>query len=166
MATTLPNTGAVIPAMTEPADQAVNNAAFTAIDTAIGAIDTAGGAHLAETVSQTINVNRDVSLTGTQRIASLKKPKAIIVTSTTAGTKKMSIGSFANSAQRCLYQVNDTGTYASGGYGIIIADTSANRSFGHINNVTDTGFDIVWSHGGVGATGTAELVFTIMYHGE
>lgn len=37
MATTLPNTGAVIPAMTEPADQAVNNAAFTAIDTAIGA---------------------------------------------------------------------------------------------------------------------------------
>lgn len=38
MATTLPNTGAVIPAMTEPADQAVNNAAFTAIDTAIGGL--------------------------------------------------------------------------------------------------------------------------------
>ena len=37
MATTLPNTGAVIPAMTEPADQAVNNAAFAAIDTAVGA---------------------------------------------------------------------------------------------------------------------------------
>ena len=44
MATTLPNTGAIIPAMTEPADQAVNNAAFTAIDTAIGA-------HLAEYVT-------------------------------------------------------------------------------------------------------------------
>ena len=41
MATTLPNTGAVIPAMTEPADQAVNNAAFTAIDTAIGGVWTA-----------------------------------------------------------------------------------------------------------------------------
>ena len=39
MATTLPNTGAIIPAMTEPADQEVNNAAFTAIDTAVGAID-------------------------------------------------------------------------------------------------------------------------------
>ena len=45
MATTLPNTGAVIPAMTEPADQAVNNAAFTAIDAAVGA-------HLAEMTTQ------------------------------------------------------------------------------------------------------------------
>ena len=36
MATTLPNTGAVIPAMAEPADQAVNNAAFTAIDETMG----------------------------------------------------------------------------------------------------------------------------------
>ena len=38
MATTLPNTGAIIPAMTEAPDQAVNNAAFTAIDAAIGGI--------------------------------------------------------------------------------------------------------------------------------
>jgi hypothetical protein len=42
MATTLPNTGAIIPAMTEPADQAVNNAAFTAIDAAIGGIIESG----------------------------------------------------------------------------------------------------------------------------
>ena len=39
MATTLPNTGAVIPATGEKPDQAVNNAAFTAIDTAIGQRD-------------------------------------------------------------------------------------------------------------------------------
>ena len=48
MATTLPNTGAVIPAMTEPADQAVNSAAFTAIDTKIGA-------HLAESAHKHIS---------------------------------------------------------------------------------------------------------------
>ena len=36
MATTLPNTGAVIPATGEKPDQAVNNAAFTKIDTKIG----------------------------------------------------------------------------------------------------------------------------------
>lgn len=34
MATTLPNTGAIIPATGEKPDQAINNAAFTAIDTA------------------------------------------------------------------------------------------------------------------------------------
>ena len=44
MATTLPNTGAIIPAMTEPADQAVNNAAFTAIDAKTALIDAAIGA--------------------------------------------------------------------------------------------------------------------------
>ena len=43
MATTLPNTGAVIPAMTEQADQAVNNAAFAAIDTKIGKLLNSGG---------------------------------------------------------------------------------------------------------------------------
>ena len=42
MATTLPNTGAVIPAMTDPADQEVNNAAFTAIDTKIGGLIESG----------------------------------------------------------------------------------------------------------------------------
>lgn len=42
MATTLPNTGAIIPAMTEAPDQAVNNAAFTAIDAAIGGIIESG----------------------------------------------------------------------------------------------------------------------------
>ena len=45
MATTLPNTGAIIPAMTEAPDQAVNNAAFTAIDAAIAS-------HLADDVTQ------------------------------------------------------------------------------------------------------------------
>ena len=42
MATTLPNTGAVIPAMAEAPDQAVNNAAFTAIDTKSGGMIESG----------------------------------------------------------------------------------------------------------------------------
>lgn len=48
MATTLPNTGAIIPAMTEAPDQAVNNAAFTAIDAKIGA-------HLAESATDNVH---------------------------------------------------------------------------------------------------------------
>lgn len=47
MATTLPSTGAIIPEMTEAPDQAVNNAAFTAIDAAIAS-------HLAESASKHI----------------------------------------------------------------------------------------------------------------
>ena len=54
MATTLPNTGAIIPAMTEPADQAVNNAAFTAIDTKMGA-------HLAESATDNVHGLKDRS---------------------------------------------------------------------------------------------------------
>ena len=42
MATTLPNTGAVIPATGEKPDQAVNNAAFAAMDVAIGGIIESG----------------------------------------------------------------------------------------------------------------------------
>ena len=52
MATTLPNTGAIIPAMTEPADQAINNEAFTAIDTKIGKLLNNGG-----TLTGAINFN-------------------------------------------------------------------------------------------------------------
>ena len=133
----------------------------TNVETALAEVMGDLNTHKAESMSQMINNTRDVSLIGTQRIATVKKPKMIIATGNVAGTKKMSIGT----VNRCLYQFGDTGNYASGGFAVIIADTGANRTFGLINNVTNTGFDIVWSHGGTGATGTAELIFTIMYHG-
>lgn len=127
-------------------------------------------AHQAETVSQVINTNRDMSLVGVQTITSApgKKIKSITALCAVNGSKKMSIGVYSPNNGYVIYLMPTTGIFAVGApYIVVISnDDTTNRTRGQITAVREGSFDITWDHSGTGATGTPTLSFLVQYHGE
>lgn len=122
--------------------------------------------HKADFVSQTRNVTRDMSLTGIQTISSLLgKPKAIHILANVGNAKKMCVGFWSSSGLHVsIYSDSSNGNYLNSN-AIMIADNVSNRTQGVIKNVTNNSFDIDWTHYGTGATGTANMMFLVTYHG-
>ena len=138
---------------------------FTTIKDAHNGLETNLETHKAENVSQTIMINRDVTLTGIQTITTTNKAKAITILANISGTKKSSFGLCVGTNQKATYSYPPDGNFSSGGIGIILANSSTDRTYGTIQNITATSFDINWTHSGTGATGTGELTLLIQYHG-
>lgn len=111
--------------------------------------------------------SRDLSLTGTQKIATSKKPKSIILQSVvTQAVGKKSWGLVSRTKNYCLLDFNNStaNTFANNlNYSIAILNTSANRTFGAVTLFEDDGFTITWSHLGTGATGTADITYMAIY---
>jgi len=124
-------------------------------------------AHLTETVSETIVVARDVTVTGAQVVSGFsKKPKRVDVLASVLNTKKMSIGARSINRQNCFYSAQN-GYVGDWNVSISIAeDTGSAISLGSIAFNSDNTITINWTKVGVGATGTANIAITAHYHGK
>lgn len=140
----------------------------TSLEEQINDLDAEVVAHKAENTSEIVVLSRDVSVTGIQTttLNNDKIPKSIFAFSVVQLTKKQSAGQAIQGSQNCLYSIGDNGNFTNGGVGIAIADTSGNRTFGSIQNIKKGSFDINWTHTGTGGTGTVQIRFLILYHGE
>lgn len=121
-------------------------------------------AHLAETVSETLVATRDMSLAGTQTIATQKKAKAINIVAVKQDNTSKSWGFWSPSSQYSYAsQADNVASIATNA--IRIGASGAERISGIISNVTNTGFNIDWTKTG-NPTGTLNIIMQVDYHGE
>lgn len=136
------------------------------VQDAIDEVDTNLKTHQAETMSQVIAISRDISITGTQTIETQKKAKAISVIATSQSSNlPKSWGFWAQDNTQFVAVSYGNGNGAVRTDAIVIGESAGTRAEGKIQNVTDHGFDIVWTKTG-SPTGTISLLFHIFYHGE
>jgi hypothetical protein len=101
--------------------------------------------HKAETVSNEVGVSRDISLTGVQTVSLPFKAKSIIAL-VVMPTKSFSWGIWAeNNVQRCITMANSNGNAGLGTSIIKIDIDGTNYATGTIQNVTASGFEILWA---------------------
>lgn len=122
--------------------------------------------HLAEIVSQSIKVTRDASVLGVQQIVTSKKAKIIFIRANIAGTKMFSMGVFTPTRQSSTYSDGTSANWFEYGMAIAIQPSGGNYVEGEIQNITETGFEILWSKVGSGVAGTIQIAMDLLYHGE
>jgi hypothetical protein len=125
---------------------------------------TASDAHMAETVSYGIAVTRDISVTGVQTVTVPFKAKSISVNFLIPATKVGGSGMWSeNEFQRAYGSRNSDGIISSFISAIGLAIDVSNYATGTIQNVTETGFEILWAKTGA-PTGTATLYIQANTH--
>lgn len=126
--------------------------------------------HLADNVSELIDISRDLSLNGEQ-IISLSKgktPKAIYALVTNASLDTWSNGFCdENRNQACIYKFKDDNRVARySGYLIALsADTTANRKRASVSSMNANQLVLNWSNVGTGVIDTGNIQLLVMYHG-
>ena len=119
--------------------------------------------HMAENVSQLIEVVRDVSISGVQTISLPFKPKSLICIASIELQKAFSIGFWAeNNAQFVKSICLDTPDNYKSPFIIYLRNTSG-YILAEVQNVTETGFEINWG-ASTGITGTATLFILASTH--
>ena len=120
--------------------------------------------HKAESVTQAIFAQRNLTLTGVQTInvQSGRTPKHIMINSIVNNTSKQSV----KLGNISTYQRGDGAVRLTATQAIVMADTSPNRTLGQITNIRAGAFDITWTHAatGTGATGTVDMDILVIYH--
>ncbi|ABR46666.1 hypothetical protein Amet_4343 [Alkaliphilus metalliredigens QYMF] len=127
------------------------------------------GSHVAESVSEVIDFQRDASILGTQHIATPRKPKGITLYANITGQATISIGFFGQiGAQKSFYSGSGSGIWRpyTGSAILISQGDTTNRLSGNIRNVENDGFDILWSQVSGANTGTITITAMVVYHGE
>jgi hypothetical protein len=121
--------------------------------------------HLAEAVSYVLTVTRDISLTGVQTITLPFLAKSIRVIAVVPTTKATSEGFWSQSGvQNGMHQIADTSSYNPlNSYAIVMRPDASNYSYGAIQNVIATGFEILWAKAGT-PTGTATIIIQANTH--
>lgn len=110
---------------------------------------------------------RDLSLTGTQKITTAKKPKALILQATVnENVGKTSWGLVSRTKNYCLFDFHNSIPNViaqNSSYSIIILNTGANRTYGAVTLFEDDGFTVTWTHKGTGATGLVGVNYMVIY---
>lgn len=124
--------------------------------------------HLADTVTESLTLIRDLALTGQQTIAlaTNKMPKRINISASMHGTPRLSIGSWTNGTGQCQFEF-DIGKWSGTTSAIVrLTDTdpNINRVNGIISSVQNGSFVINWTKDGAGITGNAFLIIDVLYH--
>lgn len=123
--------------------------------------------HLTSTVSMTIALSRDLTLTGVQTTGALPfLPKTLLVDTVVPNTKKMSFGKVGQNSQHTVYQLSDGNWLPSSSEAIAISDSLGNITFGTITINVNKTLSINWTKVGTGATGTADIKILAIGHGE
>ncbi|WP_313636729.1 hypothetical protein [Paenibacillus sp.] len=122
--------------------------------------------HKTERISHLVSITRDLSLTGTQKVSTFIKPKALIINACGLNApNKRSDGMYTEDGLQSALVVKSTGSIVKVTPAIFITnDDGTNATIGTIGNSTDTSFDIVWTKNGTGATGSAEINFMLISH--
>lgn len=143
-------------------------AARQQFQTLLNQIRDAINAHLADTVTESLTLIRDLALTGQQTIAlaTNKMPKRINISASMHGTPRLSIGSWTNGTGQCQFEF-DIGKWSGTASAIVrLTDTdpNINRVNGIISSVQNGSFVINWTKDGAGITGNAFLIIDVLYH--
>lgn len=145
--------------------QTMLNDNFDKIDADKKVQDDVLASHLAETVTQSFAINRDVSITGDQIVTGFtKKPKRLDFRISIYGTKKMSIGTWAQNGTIAI-GINGEGNSISSYNAIIIEDSVGNYSVAGVTVNDDKTITLNWSKFGTGGTGNAVIHIVAHYHG-
>lgn len=121
--------------------------------------------HKAETVTQSLSVNRDLSIAGDQIVSGFTNiPKRIDVLASVESSKTHSIGNVSQNEQRVLLVFND-GTASISSGAIDLGENATNHTRGEITINNDNTITIKWIKAGTGGTGTAILRVIAHYHG-
>lgn len=120
--------------------------------------------HLAETVSQSVWIVRDISVMGTQTVSGFtEKPKRLDVIAVVANSKKWSSGNLSGSNQYAMSQLGDANMNGNA-YSIVIGETSTNYTTGSIVINADNTLTITWAKIGTGGIGSAAINIIAHYH--
>jgi hypothetical protein len=128
------------------------------------AVQTGLSEHKAETVSQVAEISRDISIAGVQTIALPFKAKSIIILASVWGTKMTSNGMWSqNFLARSTTCEATTGVFKGKAWAIHLGTDASNYAKATIQNVTATGFELLWEIVGT-VTGTANIYFQANTH--
>ena len=121
--------------------------------------------HKKEVVSQQFGLVRNSSLDGVQIMELPFLPKSITLMSNANGTNRTSSGIYAANGQRVMYVQEDTGkSYSMNGSIIRYSMDANNYTVGVLQNITNTGFEILWQKTG-NPVGTINIYGLASTHG-
>ncbi|WP_068986188.1 hypothetical protein [Lysinibacillus xylanilyticus] len=121
---------------------------------------------MADKIAQLIPVTRDLTLGGTQRITTNFKAKSVEIKAFIPNTKITSHGFWAeDGTQRVHFTDVNGGSLGSNTVIYFINTDTTNTTRAMLNNIDDTGFDLVWDVVGTPYSGNAVLLISIHGHG-
>lgn len=122
-------------------------------------------AHKAESVSCVLEIIRETSLTGVQKISLPFKARSIIINASIDSTSISSAGFWAEIGGQKVKANSENNIKYSDGVAVFLYNSGVGEVKGIISNVVDDGFDMTWTNT-AGGIGVANLFILVNKHGE